>query len=94
MPNTARFDRGSLLLSQALQRDSGPVTAEMRQTSMSLIIHHGPAAIPSQRGAAAASVPASADLPFDLSQSLPGRDGHLFGGRGEMHGGSVRTFAL
>ena len=48
----------------------------------------------SQRGAAAASVTASADLPFDLSQSLPGRDGNPFGGGGEMHGGSVRTFAL
>lgn len=28
-PNTFRFDRASLLLSQALQRDSAPVMAEM-----------------------------------------------------------------
>ena len=89
MPNTARFDGGSLLLSQALQRDSGPVTAEMRQTSMSPIIHHGPAAIPRVRGAAAASMPGSASLPFNLSQSLSGRDGNPFGGGGEMHGGQT-----
>lgn len=76
MPNTSGSDRSSLLLSQALQRDVAPVMAQTWPTGMSLIIHHGPSAIPAvrEKPCPLQSLPGAALQP-DITRSLiPPRD--------------------